>query len=655
MLGYRLEFEEMIPIQLVKPHPYKLSDSEVEAIDAEIMELLKKQVIEITAPEYGDYWSNIFSRPKKNGKLRMILDLSDLNKYLEYYHFKMDTLDSAIKLISKDCYMTSIDLRDAYYSIPVAQEDRKFLKFAWNGQLYQYKVLPNGLSPAPRLFTKLLKPLFAKLRSMGHCIIGYIDDSLIVSPTKMEAEQAVNHAAEMLSGLGFVIHPEKSIFEPTQEIEFLGFIINSHNMIVSLSQEKRLDIQNRCKELLRKSRPTIRQIATVIGKLVAAFPAVQYAPLHYRGLEMNKITALRKHGGNFDAKTTLWSEARNDLNWWITNITLDSTNHPIHTPKVDIQLDSDASGHGWGGTNGQIEIGGRWNAQELSVASENAINYLEILAVYHNLKAFCKNERNKHVHVRVDNKTAMTYINNMGGTKSCTCHTLVVEIWNWCIERNIHLSASYLPGVENTIADRKSRQFDDSTEWMLDPIMFQKVCVLLGTPDIDLFASRLNKQLPRYISWKPDPEAEAIDAFSMDWGTVYFYAFPPFCLIPTCLQKIDSDTAEGIIVVPKWPTQPWFAKMLHMLVSDPILLPRGVLSQPVSGAEHPLNDKLYLLCCRLSGNPSKCREYRTKQCRSYLAHGDSRQLSSTIAILPDGLNFAAAGAEIICRRMLDLC
>ncbi|XP_072047102.1 uncharacterized protein [Amphiura filiformis] len=320
-------------------------------------------------------------------------------------------------------------------------------------------------------------------------------------------------------------------------------------MTISLAPEKRQNIYQKCVELSRKIKPTIRQVATVIGKVVAAFPGVQHGPLYYRGLETTKIEALSRNRGNFDAKTELNNSARNDLNWWLANILADSTCSPIQQPKPSIYIESDASGQGWGGTNGDTEIGGRWNAEELSIASRNEINYLELLTVFYNLKAFCKHCSNVHVHVKVDNKTAMTYVNHMGGTRSRACNKLVKEIWQWCISRNIWLSASYLPGVENVTADRKSRKFDDNIEWMLHKMVFQKICKLFGTPEIDLFASRLNKQLPRYISSRPDPEAENIDAFSVNWEKLQFYAFPPFCLMPKCIQKIETDRAEGIVIV----------------------------------------------------------------------------------------------------------
>ena len=92
----------------------------------------------------------------------------------------MDTTQTALKLIRLGCYMASIDLKDAYYSVPVADEDRKLLKFQWGDRYFHFTCLPNGLACAPRLLTKLLKPVYTHIRSMGHTCMGHIDDSLLV-------------------------------------------------------------------------------------------------------------------------------------------------------------------------------------------------------------------------------------------------------------------------------------------------------------------------------------------------------------------------------------------------------------------------------------------------------------------------------------------
>ena len=330
--GYELEFENSEPpVQPFIPRPYKLGNDEVRAVNEEIDRLHAMGVIEHSLPESGEFISNIFTRKKKDGGYRMILDLSYLNKFITYHHFKMDCLDTALKFITKDCFMASIDLRDAYYSIPIAAHHKKYLKFRWNGTLWQFRALPNGLSSGPRIFTKLLKPPLATMRSYGHTVIAYIDDTLLVAKTRQSAKEAVGQTAGLFSELGFTIHPTKSVTEPVHEIKFLGFVINSHTMEIRPTEEKAQEISDQCAALSETSRPTIRLVSSVIGKLVATFPGVQQGPLHYRSLEKDKIWSLRLNRGHFDRKMTLTHASVEELKWWIENVTTAKENHPWGT------------------------------------------------------------------------------------------------------------------------------------------------------------------------------------------------------------------------------------------------------------------------------------------------------------------------------------
>ena len=116
--------------------------------------------------------------------------------------------------------------------------------------------------------------------------------------------------------------------------------------------------------------------------------------------------------------------------------------------------------------------------------------------------------------LQMDNTTAVAYVNALGGKKEL-CNKLARNIWEWCIQRNIWISACYLPGVLNVEADRQSRLDHDNTEWQLNPNLFHEIQILWDKPDIHLFASRLNYQAQPYISWKRDPKALAVDAFSI--------------------------------------------------------------------------------------------------------------------------------------------
>ena len=596
--GYKIKFDKEKTLELAqsKPRQFKRNASEAARINEEIVHLKENNVIEPCKHEEGEFISNVFLRPKKNGGVRLILDLSELNKALTYQHFKMDNIHTVLDRVSSNNFLASVDLRDAYYSVKIHPDDRKYLRFVSNNQCWQFKALPNGLSTAPRLFTKLLKPVFAVLRQAGHMVIGYLDDTILIGETEEKLKEAISATTDILTQLGFIVHPEKSVLVP---IVFLGFKLNTETMKITLPDNKALEVKQLCIELVQTTKPSIRQVAKVIGKIISTFPAVQYGPLFYRTLERGKIHALRLNKGHFNRKMMLSAESKSELQWWIDNVT--SSFAPIRRGKPDLELRTDASGAGWGATDLKSCTGGRWNEQESGKAKENGINYLETLAAGFGIKSFCANVENLHVLLRVDNTTAVTYINNMGGTKSSDCNEAAKDIWKWCMCKNIWITAAHLPGKLNVEADNMSRHFNDRTEWTLNEHAFKEIVHHFGQPDIDLFASRLNKQVSRYISWLPDPEAEAVDAFTVDWKSLNFYAFPPFCLISKCLQKIKCDDAMSLLVVPNWPTQPW------LLVGEPMFISRRIdlLTQTVTNEHHPLHNQLDLLCCRCCANPWK--------------------------------------------------
>ena len=501
--------------------------------------------------------------------------------------------------MSPDCYMASLDLKDAYYSIPVMKEHRKYLRFLFNGRLYQFTCLPNGLSSCPRKFTKTLKPILTTLHKDGHIASGYLDDIYLQGKNYNDCLRNIINTLKLFIKLGFIIHPTKSIFVPSKEIKMLGFILNSTTMTVHLTPEKKESIKSYCIELLEKQIFTIREIAKVIGKLVASFPGVMYGPLYYRQLEKEKILALKFNKGDFDASMKLSTAARKELQWWVENI--DTALKPVSPGKPKVTITTDASPIGWGAECGGVCTGGHWSASE----GDQHINPLELLAIGLGLKTFSKQLRNTHIRIRTDNTTALASVNHMGTSHSNKCNFLAKQIWEWCINRAIWLSAAHIAGKHNVIADKESRRELRQSEWMINKeVLKDSLKKLNFKPDIDLFASRINKQYEKYVSYRPDPNAIAINAFSLDWANLKFYAFPPFSVISSVLSKMEMDQAEGICILPDWPTQAWYPKATHLMKQKPIILkPReNLLHLPSHPKEvHPLHQKLQLLVCHLSG------------------------------------------------------
>ena len=195
-----------------------------------------------------------------------------------------------------------------------------------------------------------------------------------------------------------------------------------------------------------------------------------------------------------------------------------------------------------GGTTGRM-----WCEAEISLD----INCLELKAALFALMSFCKETSNVDIKLLTDNSTTVACIsfNDMDSPKPA-CNDIASDIWLWCLSTNNFVTAVHLPGCTNIEADFESRTDRHQIERHLNPIVFQGITLQLGICDMDLFASRVNAQLDKYVSWKPDPGAFAVDAFTLDWSGFRAVCFPLFSLILRVLQKVKGLEADCVLVVP---------------------------------------------------------------------------------------------------------
>ena len=573
------------------PFEYSRPQRETIIINYEIEKLLSKGVISMCTIQKGDYFSNLFTAPKKDGTYRTILNLKFLNKECNTHHFKMESLKQAIHMVKPYSYLASIDIKDAFYSVPIYGAHKRYLQFMWVGIAYQFNAMPNGYVDAMRVFTKLLKPVFSELREQGYISVVYVDDSLLYGDTYQECMENIIVTLECLQELGFIVHPTKSVLIPTQYITFLGFIFNTVEMTLTLTTDKKEKRKKLAIGLLTK-KINIRMVASFVGNLTASFEAVPNGRLYYRHIETCKIDSLKLCKGNFEGPCHITMKAKDEIQWWVNNIE-GAVSHIKSTPVEDYIIFTDASNAGWGASDTTQEINGRWSFEE----QEMHINCLELLAVKLAISSLLPLHPNvKHVRIMSDNSTAISYINKQGGTHCLLLNDIAGEIWQMCIEFQVHISAAHIPGKHNILADTASREFHDSAEWMLPHTLFQNIIRAYGTPEIDLFASRLNKQLQVYASWKPDPDSTHIDAMSISWSGKFIYIFPPFSMIWPVLTKLEKDRVEkAIIIIPKWSTQSWYPRIMKKVLADPIMIESSMLVLPGTTKVHPLAPKLKMV------------------------------------------------------------
>ena len=630
------------PRQLILPNEISWSTTEFKIIDKEVVKLLEKNIIKlIKKHEQDQFISNIFFRYKSNMKIRIILNLKPLNKWVHYKHFKMSSLKDAIHLMTRNCFFTSIDLQDAYYSIPVHEKATKYFRFYHNGQLYEFQNLVMGFSESPRIFTKITIPMLSTLREDNIQIMMYIDDALIVNKNKQQCDSDTMKACTLMQELGFCISLHKSELKPRRIITYLGFILNSETMTVLPTFKKIEHTKSLCLTILNKSIVTIQELSELIGTFVSLIPGNRYGAIFCKRLEIRKNNGLRIHKGDYSKQIKLTNDMTEDIIWWHDNI----NNYPVlvESSKPELILTSDASGSGWCGIYNTESSEGIWSHED----QEEHINFKELKAALLTLKAYTYDKNNLHIKLFSDNQCTVMCINRKG---SCKPHlnTLIRDIWLWCIQHDFDITAIHVPGVDN-IADHGSRKHGLETEWCLKQSEFIKIENKYGPFDIDLFASRINKKIDCYVSWHKDHEAFHIDAFTMDWNGLFTYIFPPFSLILRVLQRIEIDQTDCVMIIPWWKSQVWVPKLTQLLIDVPVVLNNSndLLQHPLMEGPHPILKKSKLLACRLSGISSKSMEFRRKLLTSYPKLGDQTQEKYTPFTYTNGSFIVIQGQRIL--------
>ena len=462
-----------------------------------------------------------------------------------------------------------------------------------------------GLNVAPYVFTKILKPAMSYSRLRGYRSVIYLDDILCIGDSEMSCRDNVNATVKLLKSLRFLLQKRKCDLVPSVKKEYLGLLYDSSQMAITLPDSKKEKVFETVTKFSQLSQCKIKQFASFVGLIESCCRASQYGRIHTKDFEREKFLALLINDNNYDANMSIKKSLQPSFDWWKANIW--TLSKPIGTESYDHVLFTDSSLTGWGAFCENKRTNGFWSAYERKLH----INYLELKAAFLALKCFAKNWSNCKLLLRIDNTTALAYVNKMGGIQYPGLNKIAREIWEFCETKKIWLFASYIKSKDNVEADRGSRVKNIDTEWELADHAFQAAVDQFGMPKIDLFASRINKKCPKYFSWKNDPEVLAIDAFTCDWGNLgKFWAFPPFALITKTIRKIITDQATGILVVPNWPNQPWFPLFNAYLVSKPIVFKpsSNLLLSPCRSIQNHLARNLSLVVGVLSGAQSVGKE-----------------------------------------------
>ncbi len=492
-----------------------------------------------------------------------------------------------IKCIQPQDWFAAIDLKDAYFHVSILPRYRPFLRFAFEGRAWQYRVLPFGLSLSPSVFTKVVEGALTPLREVGVRILNYLDDWLILAQSR---EQLVNHrdlVLRHLSQLGLWVNWEKSKLSPVQRISFLGVELDSVSMMARLTEERAQAVLNCLSSFRGRNVVPLKQFQRLLGHMASAAAVTPLGLLWMRPLQHwlhSRVPRWAWLRGTL--RVGISQQCRRSLSPW-TDLAFLRAGVPLEQVSRHTVVTTDASSTGWGATyNGQA-ASGLWTGPRLLWH----INCLELWAVHLALRQFRPLLLGKHVLVRTDNTAAVSYINRLGGIRSHRMSQLARHLLLWSHTQFKSLRAVLIPGQLNRAADALSRQLTFPGEWRLHPEMIRLIWSRFrGSSGRPVCLPRVLPLLAVLLPDRGPPRHRRT-------GTQLASGLTQVCVSPSKPTSTDTVQAQGgrgagPAGCAHWPTRTWFPELISHATAPPWRIPlrKDLLSQGLGTIWHPRPD-----------------------------------------------------------------
>ena len=400
--------------------------------------------------------------PKPNGKIRLIHDCSRpdnvaVNHYASLDPCKYDSLQDALKLMKKGYFMAKVDLESAYRSVRIHPDhyNATGIKFKFPGNessTYMYDTrIPFGARKSPGIFNRITQAVKRMMISRGFkLMIVYLYDWLILGPDKESCTLALNELLKLLRELGFSISYNK-VVPPTTSLVFLGILIDSMTVTISLPDEKVGELEALISHFANSKHATKRQLQSLAGKLNWASQVVRGGRTYLRRiLDNSSVLAKPNH------KVILTDELQADITWWITYL------HYFHGRTISactkrdtiaIEVDSCTKASGIFADNDWLYTD--WEA-DFPTAANLHINFKEAISVLLAARRWGDSWTGKEIIVFSDNQAAVGMLNKGSTANPSMMHALRELFW-WSAVHDFELTAVYVPGEENIFSDCVSR------------------------------------------------------------------------------------------------------------------------------------------------------------------------------------------------------
>ena len=500
------------------------------------------------------------------GKKRLVQDLRWINGHLPNVQFRMESLHKELgDVVQRGDKMLTTDIAKAYYCLAMHPDAQQYLGWEWKGEFYMPTCLVFGLAPAPRIFTKIMRPMMAFVRSLGVRVLGMIDDYLWAE--REERILAVRTAVQtVMPRLGWSFNA-KCEWEPADEVLMLGMLVNAKEFEVRAPARKINATLANIGSMLQKQRALVQkpiriiELQEVTGRLMSMMLALRGVRVFTRSLYGCLAAALERnekllHLGQPRVWTVqLMKAAMDELDFWQTRLlTHNGLRINCRENQVQVVMWSDASDVGWGGEVKIIQWGGEAAGAEAKVpAAEVAVPTTPIPGMAHGPLPFVEIARSstrrelialqkvaampnilgqirgRQILVVMDSVPALRNLINGGGRVPELC-AAVADWQRFCEKHNIEAEYEWVERAKNWRADEASK---------LD--------------------SQQHTLRQTNLEWKVRAQLNAVPATQwklknnhFKYGKVPLF-LPQFHQVDARVEMIRAQLEEAIIVVPRWP------------------------------------------------------------------------------------------------------
>jgi hypothetical protein len=513
-------------------------------------------------------------------KMRLVYDARYLNLFTPSPKMRYDSLRNFQRGIGKDDMMFSLDHKSGYHHIPMAVDSQQLLGVQWGEDFYVWKALPFGWAPACYVYNTLSTALAAHLRRLGLHVVVYLDDfgfAILTLEMRVQARWVwIVMAATYMAG--YVVSLPKSRLCPSRVLQLLGFIVDSAEQQFRVPEAKLEDILRRLRALRahrdvagkprdRSSAP-LREIQSIAGKLQALLLAVPGISIFLRSSFL-AIRVAEAHGATHVRVTTDMLHDYKDLlslQSWTPMSRWRSEEHR------SVRMDTDASGHGWGGCLWTPE--GAYTARGLFEGSgrSDPIHLKEAWAVVYTLREVGNHVRDCELDLYTDNEI-VRFTLMRGAGDYMVMRTIAKELFRWQLARNVRVTIHRVTTEDNLVADTLSRTGEITpirfTHYRLCKDKFKLLQSWMPKRfTLDLCASTGTNLLPRFVA--PDGDGQqgciATNAFTCNLladPLEFVYCYPPWAIISPLLRHLRLAECRGVMLIPADPTKQWYGSAIQ--------------------------------------------------------------------------------------------